>query len=110
LFHSIPPVLGTITAPQSITVAESQLAGFRCIASNFSSPYQVTWYVNSIEVSPAAERVHVVPETGTLFVRGVIGSDAGSYRCAVSNAAGTMESEAAQLSVVRVTQLGEAVL
>ena len=105
-----PPVLGTISSPQSINVTTTQLAGFQCNANDFSPPYQITWYRESAKVSPVPGHVHMVPETGTLFVRNVRNSDSGSYRCTVTNPAGSVDSESAQLNVMPESELGEAIL
>ena len=93
--------------PRSLEVAASQLAGFQCDASSdFTPPYTVQWFKGDVEVLPQSDaRLHFVNETGTLFIRDVKSSDAGTYSCVVTNAAGSSRSSA-NLTVVSVAELG----
>lgn len=93
--------------PKNRVVAAGQIAGFECGTIDFSPPFELTWFKDSVQLSVANDpRRHVTPETGTLFIRNVESSDAGTYYCMVSNAAGMLTSMMASLSLTDSSSLG----
>jgi len=80
--------------PKPLVVAASQLAGFQCDPSNdFTPPYTVEWFKDNATIASLNNsRILVVEETGSLFIREVQSSDAGSYTCVVENDAGLAQS------------------
>ena len=84
-----------------------QMAGFQCGTMGTSPPFEITWWKDSVLVDVASDsRLHFTTETGSLFIRDVVSSDAGHYNCLVSNAVGTLPSMMALLSVVDAASLG----
>ena len=83
-----------VTQPQSQTVIASATATFSC-AFVGAAPLSIQWCFGTTAITGAT--------TGVLVLAGVTASNAGSYVCAVSNAAGAVTSSVATLTVIPAT-------
>ena len=94
-------MLGDITLqPQDVVdLPEGQIAAFECRAENARPEPSIAWYKGTTLIASGGARVNVSELTGTLFIRDIQSSDAGSYRCVASNVAGSVESRQASLNV-----------
>lgn len=87
----------TITQhPSNQTVAPGGTATFTVAASG-TTPLSYQWQKNSVNISDGGH--YSGTTTATLIVSNCDASDAGSYRCVVTNACGSATSNAATLTV-----------
>ena len=94
-------VLGEITVqPQDVDLPGGQIAAFECRAEKARPEPTIVWYRGSTLLVSDGAKINVSELTGTLFIRDIRSSDAGSYHCVASNVAGAVESRQASLSVV----------
>lgn len=85
----IPPSI--ITQPIAVTIVEGQTATFGVVASSTTTAsYQ--WTRNGASITGATAAIYTITTTDTTL-------DASVYRVTVTNAAGSVESDAASLSV-----------
>jgi pectate disaccharide-lyase len=90
-----PPTAPAITTqPQSLAVAAGGSATFS-VGATGTAPLHYQWYFNTN--TPLVNRTN-----GTLTLAGVSGDDAGAYSVVVSNAAGSVASAAAMLTVTNL--------
>lgn len=97
-------VLGSfLHEPQNLQITANQLAAFQCHASHSFPPYEITWYKDRrpVDVDASRGRLHVSPDTGTLYIRNVGMGDSGMYQCKVANIAGERMSSSGQLSIMQ---------
>ena len=86
--------------PRKLMVKLSQLAGFQCGTNNsFTPPYTVDWFKDGVQIF-SQSRTRIVKETGSLFIRDIVDSDRGQYKCVVSNVAGKTTSASAELRIM----------
>lgn len=83
----LPPVI--TTQPEPISVIEKQSAGFSCEASGTAVSYR--WQKNGADLAGAVG--------ADLTLTNVQHTDAGDYRCVASNSGGSVNSQAAGLTV-----------
>ena len=98
-------VIGIFAAmPENLTIPRGQVAFFRCSVEGAQPRPLITWYKDSANLNTEGARFHVSDVTGTLFIRGVLESDAGLYHCTASNGAGTIRSTQAILTLTAPPQ------
>jgi hypothetical protein len=88
-----PPVIGT--HPQPVTVEAHHTATFSVTMSGGSEPFRYQWLHDDMAIPGATGQ--------TLTLSEVLMADAGAYKVAVSNYAGTVTSDAAMLTVLEDT-------
>jgi hypothetical protein len=86
----VPPVIAT--SPASVTNNAGTTATFTVTTSSGTAPFTYTWYKASSIVSGAT--------TATLTLSNVFAADAGNYTVVVANAAGSVTSSVAALTVI----------
>ncbi|MEK9139245.1 MAG: immunoglobulin domain-containing protein, partial [Bacteroidota bacterium] len=86
---TVPPTI--TTHPLNQTVTEGQTATFSVTATGTPSPtYQ--WQKNNVDISGATSASHTTPAT-------ILADNGATFRCVVSNVAGTVTSNSATLTV-----------
>ncbi|HFE63560.1 MAG TPA: hypothetical protein ENK14_03985, partial [Caldithrix sp.] len=82
-----------ITHPYSVTVVQGQTATFTVVASG-SAPLQYQWQKNGVDIAGATSSAYVTPPT-------TIADNGSKYRCLVSNAFGSAQSNEATLTIIQ---------
>ncbi|XP_068231428.1 hemicentin-1-like [Palaemon carinicauda] len=85
----VPPVI--MYAPEEMTVLELDAVVLTCVAEGDPAP-ATTWIKEGHSVH-SSDRVHLM-ENGSLVIDSLQASDAGEYKCVVSNDAGAAEATA----------------
>ncbi|XP_066942937.1 hemicentin-1-like isoform X1 [Macrobrachium rosenbergii] len=85
----VPPVI--MYAPEEMTVLELNAVTLTCVAEGDPAP-ATTWIKEGHSVH-SSDRVHLM-ENGSLVIDSLQASDAGEYKCVVSNDAGAAEATA----------------
>ncbi|KAK7084982.1 Hemicentin-1 [Halocaridina rubra] len=85
----VPPVI--MYAPEEMTVLELNAVTLSCVAEGDPAP-ATTWIKEGHSVH-SSDRVHLM-ENGSLVIDSLQASDAGEYKCIVSNDAGAAEATA----------------
>src|SRR6266540_4147474 len=87
------PVIGT--QPQPVTVEDRHAAAFSVTMSSGSEPFRYQWLHDDMAIPGATGPTLTLPD--------VMMAEAGAYKVAVSNYAGTVTSDAAMLTVIADT-------
>ncbi|KAM9311940.1 immunoglobulin superfamily DCC subclass member 3 [Gastrophryne carolinensis] len=90
--------------PQDATLEEGGVARFQCQVSGVPEP-QIVWERNGKSINTEHPRYTLLP-TGVLQITALQVEDAGTFRCAASNAAGKKYSPAAVLTVTGPNHTG----
>ncbi|XP_012233250.2 protogenin-like [Linepithema humile] len=87
--------------PENITVQEGEVARLSCLIDSVPFPPNITWQHNETLLSYNESKYSVVPP-GVLYISATKLSDAGSYRCIVTNEflKKTKKSREAKLTVI----------
>jgi PKD repeat protein len=88
----VPPSIITHPADQSVT--EGQTATFSVVAEGTESLFY-QWQKNGVDIAGATSAAYTTPET-------TLADDGATFRCIVTNAAGSVTSDAATLTVLEV--------
>ncbi|XP_032682628.1 protogenin-like isoform X1 [Odontomachus brunneus] len=89
-------------SPENITVREGEVARFSCLIDSVPFPPNITWQHNETLLSYHNESKYSVVPPGVLYISATKLSDAGSYRCIVTNEflKKTKKSREAKLTVI----------
>ncbi|XP_071629557.1 protogenin [Temnothorax longispinosus] len=88
--------------PENITVQEGEVARLSCLIDSVPFPPNITWQHNETLLSYHNESKYSVVPPGVLYISATKLSDAGSYRCIVTNEflRKTKRSKEAKLTVI----------